>query len=645
MSQVMCGKIRHFYEFSDFRLDAENPSLWLNDRLVSMPPKALELLTLLVRHHDTVVSREELLETVWRDTFVEEGNINYTVSLLRKALGEKAKGELQFIQTVPKRGYRFVADVREVIESEADKITAPNPIAGLPITKPPDVALTNEPTSQVRWHLLGIVFLGLFLLTSLAFWWKDAARRGLSGLSVAERNIGSLAILPLKTLGERERSEALSLGLADSLISRLGSLNRFAVRPLNAVKAYAGGDNDPLKFGEELKVDAVLEGTLQTIDNRLRLNMRLLDVRDGAQLWQGSFDETKTDIFRLQDTLSIQVTESLTSKLNRKERAILTKRDTENREAFHSYSRGRAFLEIRNIEKAIPEFQQAIRLDPHYALAYTGLADAYSAHALFTSSANAEFYNQARALAEKALTLDPHLSEAHTALGRVRYLHDWDWAGAEKSFRRAVELNPNNVKAHQFYSRLLATLERTQEALAAVHKARELDPRSADLAIPLSAILVKRGDFDEALKVVQASLEMDKDFRMAHRCVGIIYLLKGEYAKVIELGNQHFPNPKETDFAWASLMATAYHRVGQENKATQMRKHLTGLAATDSKALYYLALHFSELGRADEAFAALQKCFELREERMIWTKDEWRLAALRDDPRFREILQRMNLTN
>ena len=638
MSQAMSGKIRHFYEFSDFRLDAENPSLWLNDRLVSVPPKALEMLTLLVSHRDAVVSREELLETVWRDTFVEEGNINYTVSLLRKTLGEKVKGELQFIQTVPKRGYRFIADVREVVESEADeKATTPNLIADSS-----DAIPAGEPKPQIRWHLLGIFLLGLSLTTSFAFWWKVDERGGLAGLSVAERNVRSVAILPLKTLGEREINESLSLGLADSLISRLGSLNRFAVRPLNAVKAYAD-DNDPLTFGKELKVDAILEGTLQTIDSRLRLNMRLLDVRDGAQLWQGSFDETKTDIFQLQDALSLQVTESLTSKLNQQERALLTKHDTENREAFHSYSRGRAFLEIRNIEKAIPEFQLAIRLDPNYALAYTGLADAYSAHALFTSSANAEFYNQARALAEKALTLDPHLSEAHTALGRVRYLHDWDWAGAEKSFRRALELNPNNVKAHQFYSRLLATLERTQEALAAAHKARELDPRSADLAIPLSAILIKRGEFDEALKVVTAAIEMDKDYRMAHRCVGTIYLLKGEYAKVIELGNQHFPNPKETDFAWASMLATAYHRVGQENKATQMRKHLTGLAATDLKALYYLAMHFSELGHADEAFAALQKCFELREERMIWTKDEWRLASLRDDPRFRELVQKMNL--
>ncbi|MDQ3252416.1 MAG: tetratricopeptide repeat protein, partial [Acidobacteriota bacterium] len=498
----------------------------------------------------------------------------------------------------------------------------------------PDVVPLVNPRSE-------ILFLKVY---SFAFWSKVDERGGLAGFSVAERNVRSVAILPLRTLGEREINESLSLGLADSLISRLGSLNRFAVRPLNSVKAYADG-NDPLKFGQELKVDAILEGTLQTIDSRLRLNMRLLDVRDGAQLWQGSFDETKTDLFKLQDALSLQVTESLTSKLNQNERALLTKRDTENREAFHSYWRGRFFLEKRDAEKAMPEFQHAIRLDPNYALAYAGLADAYSAHASLTSGANVELYDQARALAEKALSLDPALADAHTSLARIRYLHDWDWAGAEKSFRRALELNPNSVNAHQFYAPLLATLGRYPEALAEVHKARELDPRSTDLAIPLFAILEKRGEFDEALKVVQASLEMDKDSRMAKRGVGKANLLKGEYAKVIELGNRHFPNPKEADFAWASMLATAYRKIGPQGKAAQMQNHLRELAATDSKSLYFLAMHYSETGRAEEAVAALQQCFELREERMVWTKDEPRFAALKDDSRLRAILQKMNLTN
>lgn len=651
----MSGRIGRLYKFRDFRLDTENPSLWLGDRLVPLPPKALEVLILLVSRHQGVVSREELLETVWRDTFVEEGNINYTVSLLRKTLGENDPEQPQFIQTVPKRGYRFVADVREVPPAGGGETIEPPPPASASaadtsataaeVSAPPAPAPVSLPATQVRRHLSGFVLLGAVLMTSAAVWWGAAGRRGIPDVPAGDRNIRTVAILPLKTLTESGQSRALSLGLTDSLISRLGSLNRFTMRPLTSVRRYSEADTDPLRFGEQLRADAVLEGTLQMADNRLRVNVRLWDTRDGAQLWQGSFDETETDFFKLQDALSVRVTQSLVSQVLEKDRDLVTRRETQNREAYYAYWRGRFFLEKRSPEKAIPEFLQAIGLDPDYALAYTGLANAYSWHANFTSGADAEFYEKARALASKALELDPNLADAYTALARVQYSHDWDWAGAEKSFRRALELDSNNVDAHQFYARLLATLGRYTEGLAEINKARELDPRSADLGVPLFAILEKRGEFDEALRVLHASLEMDGDSQIARRAVGKIHLLKGEYARVIELAGEFIPNPEAPDFAWASMLATAYHRAGRKDKASAMQRHLKRLAAQDSKALYFLVMHYGELGRTDEALAALQKCLELREERMIWTKDEPRFAALKDDPRFRGILRRMNLVH
>jgi len=631
----MSHKIKHFYEFGEFRLDAETPSLWRDGELVRIFPKALEVLVLLVKHGD-IVSREELLETVWRDAFVEESNITYTVSLLRKTLDEN--GKKNFIKTIPKRGYRFVADVREVTENDRAEIIVP--VDAVPIEQP---KADEPPQAQIRWHFIGIILLGLFFVTSFAVWWSFDKQRGLLSVPVTQRNIRTVAILPLKTLTESEHGKALSLGLTDSLISRLGSLNRFAVRPLNSVKDYTETDKNPLQFGEELKVDAVLEGTLQTVENRLRVNVRLWDVRDGALLWQGSFDSAEADFFNLQDTISTKVTQSLVSHLIEKDRELLTRRETENRDAFHAYWRGRFFLEKRNPAKAIAEFQQAINLDPDYAAPYTGLADAYIWQANFTSSADSELYAKAKTATDKALELDPNLAEAHSSLGRIKYNHDWDWTGAENSFRQAIKLNPNSVNAHQFYARLLATLGRYDEGLAEINKARELDPRSADLGVPLFAILEKRGEFDEALKVLQATLEMDEDSQFARRGIGKIYLLKGDYAKVIESGNALFPNPKDADFAWSSMLATAYYQTGQPEKATEMRNRLKKMAETDPKSLYFLALHDSEVGRADEAFAALQKCLELREERMIWTKDEPRFAKLKDDSRFQEILRKMNL--
>ena len=296
----LSDKIKHFYEFDEFRLDAEKHSLWRGCELVQIFPKSLEILVLLVGKHGEIVSREELLETVWQNTFVEEANITYTVSQLRKTLGSK-----NYIQTVPKRGYRFSADVRET--NENGKATAA------------DNSL-NPPKAQIRWHFVAIILLGVLFLTSFAAWWKFSDGRGLSGVSVTKRNIRTVGILPLKILTEGEQSKAIALGLTDSLISRLGSLNRFAVRPLNSVKSYAESDQDPLKFGQTLKVDAVLQGTLQQTENRLRVSVRLWDVRDGAQLWQDSFDSAEADFFNLQDALATRVTQSLVYELLEKDR-------------------------------------------------------------------------------------------------------------------------------------------------------------------------------------------------------------------------------------------------------------------------------------------------------------------------------------
>ena len=650
------------YKFRDFRLDTENPTLWLDDRLVPLPPKALELLILLVSRHSTVVSREELLEEVWRDTFVEEGNINYTVSLLRKTLGEHDRGQAQFIQTVPKRGYRFIAEVSELPldgdEPEAtpppaptDTVPAQPATASTHTTPQPDTApepqtvLATQPAARSGRRLAYMLLLPALLLTCAAVWWVAAGRKGLWNVPARERDIRTIAILPLKTLTDSGEGEALSLGLTDSLISRLGGLGRFNVRPLASVRGYAESDTNPLKAGEELKVDAVLEGTLQTVGGRLRVNARLWDVRDGAQLWQGSFDETETDFFKLQDALSLRVTQSLVSEALARERELATRRETESREAYSAYWRGRLFLDKRNPEKAVAEFRQALSLDPGYALAYTGLANAYSWRANFTSGADEEFYEKARELANRALELDANLSEAHSSLGRVQYSYDWDWAAAERSFRRALELDPDNVDAHQYYARLLTALGRYTEALAEIERARELDPRSADLGVPLFGILEKRGQYDEALKVLHSSLELDGDAWFIRRGIATLHLLKGEYAEVIRMGSEASPSPLEPDFAWTSLLATAYRKTGQAEKAAAMQRRLKTMAEKDPKSLYFLAMHYAETGRGEEALAALERCLTFREERMFWSKDEPRFDSIKNDPRFRALLRKMNLVS
>lgn len=642
LRSVMPSRVRHLYEFGPFRLDPEKPCLWRNGEPVPLTPKAVETLIVLIEQKGKLVEREALMNAIWPDTFVEDGNLNFNVSMLRKALGVDEAGE-QYIQTVPRHGYRFRAEVREVTEDvpalvaerysrvrgvieEPGLVADPDPAQLLPAVTP----------RRNRWTYLIAVSASLVAIVAVA--WFFYHRQG-----AVTDEIRTVAVLPLQSLRDDDADKTIALGLTDTLLTRLGSLRSVAVRPIVSVGRYARGEQDPVEIGRKLQVDAIFAATLQHTEGHLRINARLLRVRDNTLIWSGSFDENENEIFKLQDQLSLRVTESLVSRLTDKERALLAKRYTQNSEAFHAYWRGRFFLEKRNPLKAIPEFRQAIDLDPNYALAYAGMADAYTAQAYTTSGSDEKLYENARVSINNALALDPNLSDSQTSLAQLKYYYYWDWEGAEQAFKRALELDPNSVNAHQFYARLLATLGRYPEALAEVEKARELDPRSADLAVPLFAILEKQGRYDEALKALEASLQMEKDASVAQRAVGKIYLLKGEYTKVIDLAHEHFPDSKEIDLFWASMLATAYYKTGQPEKARQMQDYLKNLATTDSKALYFLVMNYSELGRTDEAIAALQKCLELREDRMVWTKDEPRLAGIRNDQRFQAILRKMNL--
>jgi DNA-binding winged helix-turn-helix (wHTH) protein/TolB-like protein/Flp pilus assembly protein TadD len=631
----MSNKNGHRYEFGDFRLDPEPPSLWREEKLVALPPKALEMLLLLVRRRDIIVSREELLETVWRDTFVEEGNINYTVSLLRKTLDKDDKG--RFIQTVPKRGYRFVADVLEVAANGHAENAVPNAEAAIP---------SEQPKPKIRWHFIGIVLLGLLFVTGFVIW-RSFDERNLSPTAVTNRNVRTVAVLPLKTPAEDESSKSLSLGLTDSLISRLGSLNRFSVRPLSSVRGYADAEQDPLKFGETLKVDVILEGTLQQTDNRLVVNIRLWDLRDGAQIWQGSFDSAEADFFNLQDAVATGVTRGLVSELREKDRELLTRRYTDNPEAFRAYVRGRAILDAKNpdnFEKAIDEFQKAVALDPTFALAYAGLADASTRRGFNTSGRSSEeFYATSKALAQKALSLDPETPEAYAALGTVKRIYDWDWAGAEADFRRAIELNPNYARAHLGYALLLSSLGRGNEALVEIKRAMDIDPLSQDVKSGYLTILEGRGEYAEALAQAQENVKFNKEYRRGMRGVATFLFHLGDYPRVIEISEKELPAKNSQEFVWLSLLVTSHHRSSQNGKRDDRLRQLEELAQTDTKALYALAENYAELGRTDEALAALEKCIDVREERMMWVKVEPRLAQLKGNARFDEILRRMNL--
>ena len=498
-ARVMSSKNGQSYKFGDFRLDSEPPSLWRNESLVPLPPKALEMLLLLVRRREIIVSREELLETVWRDTFVEDGNINYTVSLLRKTLDKADRG--RFIQTVPKRGYRFVADVLEVSANGHAENTVQNV----------ELAIRTEQLKpKLRWHSIGIVLLAVLFVTGFVAWRSLDNGKKLSTNAVANRNIR-----------------------------------------------------------------------------------------------------------------------------------------TNNPEAFRAYVRGRAILDAKNpdnFEKAIDEFQKAVALDPTFALAYAGLADASTRRGFNTSGVSQkEFYVRSKALAQKALDLDAEVPEAYAALGTVKRIYDWDWVGAERDFRRAIELNPSYARAHLGYALLLSCLGRGDEALVEIKRAMEIDPLSQDVKSGYLTVLEGRGEYAKGLAQAEENVNFNKEYRRGMRGVATFLFHLGEYPRVIEISEQELTAKNSQEFVWLSLLITSHHRSGQTGKRDERLKQLEVLAQTDTKALYALAENYAELGRTNDALAALEKCIEVREERMMWLKVEPRLAHLKGNARFDEILRRMNL--
>ncbi len=610
------------YEFGDFRLDPESPSLWRAGKLVSSPPKAVETLVQLVSAGGEIVSRETLLETVWKDTFVEEGNINYTISLLRKTLGDKG-----VIQTVPRRGYRFTDEVRKVSShsSGGDSIAVP------------------FRRRSTRWKEAAILIVSILLLTSLTIWlWNSPS------VTDAEQSIRSLAVLPLTELNGTQESDPFSLGVTDLLIARLGSLDRFSVRPIDTVISFGESEDDPVAFAAGLKSDAVFTGTFRRGNGRVQVNARLLDVRSGAQIWSAQFDEAETDIFILQEKLARTIALSIAADLSEKDQRLLAKRNTESTEAYKAYVRGRAIFDQKDPAKpakAALEFQRAIAIDPTYSLAYSGLADALSRQGNQATGPEAqEFYSKARSYARRAMDLDPDSPEAHVASARIKRLADWDWAGAEQDFRKAIALNPNHADAHLFYGQMLGFLGRFEESSVEIERAISINPISVPAIGSRLALLESKGDNDAALRLANEYRNSAPENPNALRALGTFSLHKGDYDTVIEIGHDVLAKNGGPKWAWYSLMAAAYQRSNDDQRAAEMLALLDVAARSDTKALYSLAMNYAEFGRRDEAIGALEKCFAMHEERMVWINVEPRFATLRDDTRFQELVRRMNFS-
>jgi DNA-binding winged helix-turn-helix (wHTH) protein/TolB-like protein len=647
---VMGTPVKHLYEFGPFQLDPPERLLLCEGQPVPMPPKAFDLLVVLVERGGHLVDKDELLKIVWRGSIVEEGNLSVTVSFLRKALNDD-RGLHKYIETVSKRGYRFVADVREVGEPRGVPAlprpgeTAEQRLVPVKLSAALPEAATTSPRRIPRWSILAAA-LGLGALVMII---KLVPHRegGAAQVPVQVQGaaaIRSLAVLPFQTLGAKRGDEYLGLGMADALITRLGNTGKIIVRPTSAIQKYAAEDLSPQAVGQEQGVDAVLDGRIQQEADRVRLTVQLIRVRDGVQLWGETFDKEFTNIFALEDALSERVAQSIRLKLTGDETRRFTKRATERPDAYEAYVKGRYFWNKRTdkgMKKGLEYFRQAITLDPTFTEAYVGVADSYATLGLYAVLPPKEAFPAAKDAVKRALEMDDGLAEAHATLGFINFYYDWNGVEGANEFRRALADNPNYAMAHSWYGEDLAAMGRYPEAVEEAQRALEDDPLSLIIGSNAGWTLSLAGKGDQAIKILKKAIEIDPSFPRTHYRLGRAYAQKKLYEMAISELEQAV-SLSGGDPCYKGSLGHVYAVSGNTNQARSVLRDLEGRTEQQYVPAYAIALIYAGLGDNDHAIIWLQKAYEDRSTSMVFLKLDPELSTLHSDPRFEQLSRRIN---
>lgn len=462
----------------------------------------------------------------------------------------------------------------------------------------------------------------------------------------SEAAINSVAVLPFVNESGNADVEYLSDGMTESLINSLSQLPNLLVKARSSVFRYKGKEVESQQVASELSVQAILNGRLVLRGDDLALYLSLVDGRTGNQIWGEQYNRKLADLVSLQKEIALDVSHKLRARLAGADEQKVAKNYTENTEAHELYLKGRYHvykLIPSGIQTGISHFEQAIRLDPNYALAYAGLSDAYRSLALSGEALPTEFLPKAKVAAQKAIEIDDHLAAAHTTLGVNIFWYDWDWSAAENQYKRALELNPNDADAHLFYAHLLSNTGRHEEALAEVKRARELDPLSPFVNALEGQFLLHAGRTDEALDRLQKTFELEPNFWMVHLFASNAYIEKGRYPEAIAEAHKA---SQLAAFQTVSVAVESYAlaKSGKRDEARALLNELLKLSQKRFVPPYHIAFAYNGLGERDETLAWLARGIEQRDPKMAFLKVEPKWNNLRDDPRFQEVLRRVGFT-
>ena len=456
--------------------------------------------------------------------------------------------------------------------------------------------------------------------------------------------INSIAVLPFENRSGSADTDYLSDGLADSLIYRLSQLPNLKVSPTSSVMRYKGAAGDTAKVASELGVDAVMTGRLSQIGESLNISVQLIDVKGGKVLWAEQYDRKMADLLATQREIATTIAQKLELKLAGNETKGITKKYTDNNEAYQAYLKGRTYWNRRtaeNLKKAIAEFKSATELDPNFALAYAGLADCYAITPEYAGTPSSESLPQAKAFAERAIAIDDQLGEPHATLGIV-YVQLWQWAEAEREYKQALEISPNYATAYHWYSILLKNLGRYDDAAKIITRGAELDPLSPSIQANISMMYQLQNKHDESIKNSLKIVELNPNYGRGYEYLGLSYLKVGRKEEAISTMEKAVELTNRQNIVLSEL-GYVYAQVGKRTEAMAVAKELEDKFARHAATGHDVAAVYSGLGEKDKAFEWLEKSFQTRDSQLNTFRWEMQFESLADDPRFKDLLRRMNL--
>jgi TolB-like protein/DNA-binding winged helix-turn-helix (wHTH) protein/Flp pilus assembly protein TadD len=630
----MLSSVQHLIHFADFEVDLRAGELRKEGVKIRLQEQPFRVLTVLLDFAGEVVTREELRSRLWSaDTFVDfDHRLAAAISKLRDALDDSAESP-RFIETVGRRGYRFLLPVESVGTPANTGGSQAQPFLDLP-------AGTSR-AREATWPRAALAGGALVLILVLGFLLLRRWRLTDSALP----HISSIAVLPLENLSNDPEQQYFVEGMTDEITTDLAKLPGIRVISRTSAMQYKNTHKTMPEIARELNVDAVVEGTVLRVGNRVRIRTQLVYAPADRHIWAQAYERDLKDVLTLQANLAQDIAGEIQLKLTSQQRANLATAHTVDPVAHELYLKGRYFWNKRDQEgftKAIDYFQQAIAKDPTYAAAYAGLADSYALSGGFNLVPVGLAMPRAQAAAEKALELDSNLAEAHASLGLIAPFNNWNWADAERHYERAIELNPNYATAHHWYAEgYLMPVGRADEAIAEIRKAQALDPLSAVIATDLGKELYFVRRYDEALVELRRALELDPNFVSAHNWISDTLLEKRLYNDAI--AELEKTKPFKEERVYIRQTAYLYARTGRRTEARAALAKSLQLSKGKQVSSGAVALTYAALGEKNESFQWLEKAYTDRSSFMTSLKYWSVFDPLRGDPRFADLLRRVGL--